>query len=167
MGLQEQFSHERAWSKGPGIADGADIEQAVLGTLSIPLRERRDEYLAYADAIEYAKKYQPSQLERSKIIKGLRQLVTELSEDTEHPVKFYTAVGTPLDIYHGIDAFFEQNGRRATIDISLKDKESLKADVLMKVSFDNDGRPELGTQEMHRVADEIARKLSTPLRRAA
>jgi len=38
---------------------------------------------------------------------------------------------TSLDFYHGIDAFFFWEGVYATIDVSLLEKEELKADILI------------------------------------
>jgi hypothetical protein len=168
MGLQEQFSNERAWRKGPGIPDGADIERAVLGMPVVAPKERRDDYMPFRDAVEYVKKHQPNALERSKIVRELRERVVALCDNIEMPVKFFTAVGTPLDTYHGIDAFFEQNGKIATIDISLKDKEGHKADVLVKVAFDDEGRPQVNTQDVASAAVEIASRLNQgSARRAA
>jgi hypothetical protein len=156
MGLNEQFSHERAWRKGPGIADGADIEQAILGIPVIPPKERQSEYMPFSDAIEYAKQHQPNALSRSRIVRDLRESVAGLCSDIETAVKFYTAVGTPLDTFHGVDAFFEQGRHRVTLDISLRDKETHKADVLLHVDFDGEGRPVASTGELARVAHEIA-----------
>lgn len=167
MGLHEKFSQEHAWRKGPGIADGADIEQAVLGMPIIPLKERKDDYMPYAEAVEYVKKYQPNALSRSRIVRDLRMRVADLCVDTDVPVKFFTAVGTPLDIYHGVDAFFEQGGKLVTLDISLRDKDEYKASVLLRVDFDSEGRPIAAADEMSRVAKVIAEKFNADIRRKA
>lgn len=160
MSLQEQFSHERAWRKGPGIAAGSDVESALLGTPNIPREKRHDGYLSFDKAVDFVKEYQPNPLERSRAMKELRHKVAALCTDDRTPVKFFTAIGTPLDVYHGVDAFFEQGGRVATMDISLRAKEIGKADVLVQASLDANGNVAISDEEMTRAADKIAAVLN-------
>lgn len=87
--------------------------------------------------------------------------------DTRTPVRFYTAVGTPLDVYHGVDAFFEQGGRIATVDVSLREKEMGKADVLLHVAMDDEGKVSLSEAEMKYAAHRIAEVLNRANRLAA
>jgi hypothetical protein len=159
MGLRARFQEEKAWNKEPGISDGDDAERALFGSVEAAA-SRTDGYVGYHDAVTIAKLNQPDVLKRSKLIKDLRAKVAELCQDTSEPVKFYTAVGSPLDIYHGVDAFFEQAGRRVTLDVSLREKDRHKADVLVNVGFKKDGALELPMSEFMRVADEVARRLS-------
>ena len=159
MGIFENFGIEKAWKQGPEIADGADFEQALLGSaIDIPEGEH-DHYLSFKDAIEYTKEHQPSIFDRSEWIKDLRARISEKCTDKDTPVKFYTAVGTPLDIYHGVDAFFEQGGRIATVDVSLHEKEQ-KADVLLIGGFDEDGNITISEADMETVANQLAEKLN-------
>jgi hypothetical protein len=168
MSLQERFSNEQAWRSGPGIARGSDVEHALLGKADLSRGEKDDAYMPMAQAIEFVKKHQPNSLERSRVVKDLRAKVVALCGDTGTPVKFFTGVGTPLDTYHGIDAFFEQGGRIATIDISLREKESYKADVLLLATFADDGRAIVSDQELTSAAHIIAEKLNAePFSRAA
>lgn len=160
MGLHEQFSQERAWRSGPGIQDGADIERAILGAAQITPKEREDRYMPFAAAVAYAREHQPDALHRSRIIRDLRTMVVDMCQDTEHAVKFFTAVGTPLDTYHGVDAFFEQDGAIVSIDVSLREKIKQKADVLLLVAFDKDGRPTILPTDLQKAASYIARKLN-------
>lgn len=60
-----------------------------------------------------------------------------LGLDAEN-VKFYTAVKSPLDKFHGIDGWFEidKDGRlrRVTVDITMNDhKDEYKADVVFLI----------------------------------
>lgn len=168
MSLQEHFSSEHAWRRGPGIADGADVEAAIFGLPNIPRGEKHDGYMSLDQAIDFVKKHQPNVLSRSRAVRDLRARVAALCDDSATPVKFFTAVGTPLDIYHGIDAFFEQGGHIATIDISLREKVTGKADVLLLASFDKDGAAVIDEKEMTDVAHKIAARLNaSPLARAA
>ncbi len=116
MSLHEDFSNERAWRKGPGIPAGSDVESALFGSPIVFHKERKEEYIPFEQAIDFTKKHQPNPLERSRAVKDLRAKVVALCDDTTTPVKFFTAIGTPLDIYHGVDALFEQGGRIATVD---------------------------------------------------
>lgn len=159
MGLHERISLEKAWNKGPGISDGEDVERAVLG--SPKKKEENNEYVPFQEAIRQVKEDQPSPFERSLIVKELRNKIAANCTDKTEAVKFFTAVGTPLDIYHGIDAFFEQGLRRVTLDISMREKRSFKADVLMKVDMDRDGNIIVEPIELENVARDIAQRLTT------
>ena len=55
MSLQERFNQDRAWSNGPGIADGADAERALLGVPEIPHGKKYDTYMPFTQAIELVK----------------------------------------------------------------------------------------------------------------
>lgn len=167
MSLQEQFSRERAWRKGPGIAAGNDVESALFGSPRIPREEKVDGYLPFEKAIDLVKQYQPGPLERSKTVKDLRSKIAELCMDTRTPVRFYTATGSPLDIYHGVDAFFEQGGRVATVDVSLREKEITKADVLLHATMSEEGKVMVSDEEMAYVAQKVAEVLNRANRLAA
>jgi hypothetical protein len=163
MSLQEQFSNERAWrNKRPGIAAGTDAESALFGSPRVTQEEKAGAYVPFARAVEFVKERQPNPLERSKEIKELRSRIAELCLDTRTPVRFYTAVGTPLDLYHGVDAFFEQGGRIATVDVSLREKEIAKADVILLATMDEEGKVSLSKEEI----DHAARKVAEILNRA-
>lgn len=160
MSLHERFTNERAWSKGPGIPEGQDLERALLGRAVVDARERPEGYLSFKDALDYARKHQPSPFERSKTVKELRAKVALYCDDKNEAVKFYTAVGTPLDIYHGVDAFFEQGRRIATLDVSMRDKEEYKADVLVRAALDDDGIVAVNESELQDAASKIAAVLN-------
>ena len=157
MGLQERFTNERAWHGSPGIPDGADIERAVFGSI---IEKAPDEYAPYTEALAYVKENQPSVFGRSEIVKTLRARVAQLGTDRDNPVRFFTAVGTPLDTYHGVDAFFEQGIKRVTLDISLREKEAYKADILMHATLTDDGEVVVAPNELERVAAAVAQRLS-------
>ena len=161
MGLHERFQNERAWSKGrPEVSTGADIEKAMFGAPHIPRALRKDEYMSYAAALAYARDHQPNPLDRSKSLKELRAKILSLCSDTMQPMKFYTAIGTPLDTYHGIDAFFEQGSTTVTLDVSGREKENHKADVLIHARLNDDGELVCDSKEIDRVAREVAHRLN-------
>jgi len=56
----------------------------------------------------------------------------ELGVEEWSEVALYTAVGSPLDRFHGIDAFFEFHGTIVSIDLTVGRKGSHKADLVIK-----------------------------------
>ena len=47
-------------------------------------------------------------------------------------LKLYGAVNTPFDLFHGVDAFFEYEGRIVTLDLTLNEKkDEYKADFII------------------------------------
>ncbi len=168
MGLHEHFNNERAWSKKrPGIASGSDIEKAAFGLPVMYTAEKKDEYMSYSAALAFAKDHQPNPLKRPQIVKELRGKIVDLCSDTINPLKFYTAVGTPLDTYHGVDAFFEMGERVVTLDVSGREKEVHKADVLLFAQLNDAGELVVEQAEMDRVAREVAALLNRDTRRKA
>lgn len=94
-------------------------------------------------------------------MKALYSRVKDLVSDEREPLKFFTTVETPLDVYHGVDAFFTQGKTSvATIDISMKEKDVFKSDVVLVVRFDNTGKPSAKPEEIQAAAQAIARKLN-------
>ena len=153
--------------KSSGMREGADIEKAVFGTPVIPPQERKSGYVPFQESVTFVKEHQPDPLKRSLFVKKLRSMVVEDCADTTVPVKFFTAVGTPLDQYHGVDAFFEQGGVLVTLDISAREKEVHKADVLLKAGMDNEGRVVIPDAELQQAAKNIAGILNQRSRLAA
>lgn len=89
--------------------------------------------------------------------------VLELSEDESERLKFYTAVDTPLDEYHGVDAWIEYEtpeGERVivTLDITLNPEKLAnggKADVLIG----HISSPQLNESEYLDEINEYAQKI--------
>lgn len=160
MGLHERIIQEKAWQIGPGIQDGADVEQAILGRASLPNKDL--EYIPYKEAMNVLEEggVQPNMLERSRTINILRKIVADKCLNKNVPVKFFTAVGSQLDMYHGVDAFFKQGNRYVTIDVSMRHKEQIKADVFFQVGLNEDGKVDVSKNEIQRVSSEIARRLN-------
>lgn len=156
------FSDKGAWEKGPRIAEGKDMERAALG---VPKNVGDGSYMEFKEAVDFIKNQdQPLPFDRPRIAKELRKYVAELcaknpSGNDSEPVRFYTAINSPLDTYHGVDAFFEQGNRRVTLDITMHAKDNFKADVVLIASLDEEGIPVVDDVEFERVANEIAEKL--------
>ena len=98
----------------------------------------------------------------------------ELDDDEADAVKFYSAVGTPLDLFHGVDAWMEidlgddRRGRfhvEVTLDATLnasKLREGHKADVIVGDVPAPDSKDYLDW--VNRSAEEIYELLSSRLR---
>ena len=103
--------------------DGHAFEIEILGRCGAPYRGR----MRREDAMALVREHQPSQK---------TQTVTAFEREFERlglPVRFYTAVGTCLDIHEGIDGFFEFRGVVVTIDLTLNtEKETAKADFVVQ-----------------------------------
>lgn len=144
-----------------GMPEGKEYEISYLGTIKVGdeyikayrealhknLRANPETgYLSYNTAMELVKKFQPGGQEgetnpQRDFMRELRLAVLEklkLSEAEEKitdNLKSYTAVGSPLDVFHGVDAFltFQTEDKKktavATIDISLRQKVNFKADI--------------------------------------
>lgn len=168
MNLHERIATERAWNKGPGITEGEDIERAVFGTpKSMPGERVRNEYMPYEQALAYARERKGNPLEQPRFVKKLRALVAQYCNDSTVVARFVSAVGTPLDVYHGVDGFFELYNPDtkaivaiATVDVSAREKELCKADVLLNARLDSEGLVVIDESEYTRVAIAIANKLN-------
>lgn len=147
-----------------GYKEGKDLEQGLLGTERrfVPEGEVRrikfegdvvevEAYLPFAEAIEKAKErklFSPTD-PAPEFANDLHAMVADflgLEDLTE--LEYYTALapeGLPLnslDFDHGVDAFFElkrkegKGNDRVTLDLSFRDKDTVKADVLLRLSED-------------------------------
>ncbi|MDD4931508.1 MAG: hypothetical protein PHG66_05195 [Candidatus Colwellbacteria bacterium] len=67
-------------------------------------------------------------------------LAEELGLDDYHDLEFYTSVGTSLDLYHGVDAFFRlkrgNTWMMVTMDLTMNpEKVEYKADVVVQYAL--------------------------------
>lgn len=100
---------------------GRDLECEVLGTVEIEWHG----YMSFRESTELVKR------DQSKCSKRLWMLAELISRRLGAEVKAYTSVGTPLDVFHGVDAFFEFRGTMVSIDLTLNPtKVCHKADVV-------------------------------------
>lgn len=117
-----------------------------MGTTDIAKGERLERYIPYRESLMIAKNHQPWENPEKPIpifSKKLRLAVLaampKLPQEFHKNLKFYTSVGSPLDQYHGVDAFFEFEiaGREPiciTLDITMKPgKDAWRSDILFSV----------------------------------
>lgn len=100
------------------------FEEEVIGSCKV--RWDRSRYYPYRLCIEATKRCQPKGT-RPRVV----SLETAISSTIGQPVKFFTAVGTPMDVLHGVDGFFECGEVQVTLDLTLNPhKTSHKADIV-------------------------------------
>jgi len=100
-------------------------------------------YIRFRKALELARKFQPADptnpnkyFSRDLRI-ALQDLLSLKTEEEMDRVKFYTAAGTPLDTFHGVDAFLEyederKQTHRATFDFTANPhKQVYKSDIMV------------------------------------
>ncbi|MBI4457790.1 hypothetical protein HY633_02405 [Candidatus Uhrbacteria bacterium] len=144
--------------------------------------DKQTGYVPFRQAVDLAKKFQPGDPTNPKkdFLRELRiELVDKLGLETEKDadaVKVFTAVKTPLDAFHGADAFvtFTKNGKEilVTLDASLrKDKitgiDKSKADVLIGEMPMPEEDEDAYLQAIENVVDKIARQIELKERRPA
>ncbi len=100
-------------------------------------------YMKYREAVNFAKKHQrgdpfnPKRFFPKSLLEALRS-DKDLDAEEEGQIGFYTAVNSPLDRYHGVDAFIEYKEKDktflVTIDVTINSsKDSYKADVVLNI----------------------------------
>ncbi len=134
-------------------------------------------YVNFSDSLNLVKKFQPIDKNTGEridptnpakpFLKDLRlELVDtlDLSEEEADKVKAYTAVKSPLDIFHGVDAFLDIKGDIVTLDLTLrKDTSSkTKADIIVEElpNPDDPDQEDDYLKAVERKAEEISRVLA-------
>ena len=70
-------------------------------------------------------------------------MALELEDWSE--LRLFSALRTPLDVFHGIDAFFEWKGRVVTLDLTCnRKKDGYKADLMIRPEDSDDDWSRLG-----------------------
>ncbi len=121
-------------------------------------------YLDYGAAFQYAREHQPEGTDptdpKNEFAADVMVRVEKILDADDGEVSFYTAVGTPLDRYHGIDGWFEYRGNIVTIDITTNpNKETYKADIVFCVpgdGLDPSVDEQQFTDHANRLAQEVA-----------
>ena len=125
------------------------FEEKVLGKCKATHRG----YMRWEDAAEQVRKSQPAAKAATAV--SLEQELRLKLPGVD--VRFYTAVGSTLDLMHSVDGFFVFEGVvTVTLDLTKNpNKDACKADVLV-VPEDLENLPALA----HRVVRELQTKLA-------
>ena len=134
------------------------LEDDVLGKCPITVVQ----YKRFREAVEEARANQPAGWDPTDPHKmpanNLHAEVCKaLGLEDWSELSLFCSVGTPLDCFHGVDAFFQFGGRIATLDLTTNHreaKEGHKAHFVIEVVDLEDG------PRRERLAREIAEKLT-------
>ncbi|NQV93075.1 hypothetical protein HQ403_01080 [Candidatus Kaiserbacteria bacterium] len=107
------------------------FEEEVLSVCPISRVEwNGTSYVSFRESCAMVRTHQPAALPIGA--RRLRNRVAEQIGTEGERVKLFTAVGTPLDLFHGVDAFFEFDGHVITIDLTINPhKDSGKAHFIL------------------------------------
>jgi hypothetical protein len=115
----------------------------------------------YKDSLDWVKKHQPEKDFKnpdtldSKQLSKLRSEIVSRLPHVDEVLRFYTAIGSSLDILHGIDGVFELGEYQVTVDLTLNpEKTTGKADVIV-LADDEDG---LSDEAIQIASKDIAEK---------
>ncbi|MDA2936051.1 hypothetical protein MYX06_02440 [Patescibacteria group bacterium AH-259-L05] len=117
------------------------------------------DYIPFRKSVALVKESQPWDPTdpNPRIANDLHALVAiALGEDDFSELMLYTSTGSPLDRWHGVDAFFEYKGKIVTIDVTLNSqKGEYKADIIIykKDVYFLDGS--INQEGIQVIADEI------------
>ncbi|MDE1974947.1 MAG: hypothetical protein KGI49_00310 [Patescibacteria group bacterium] len=115
--------------EAPSGYTGKILETEVLGECRIKARG----YLKFNQSIEEVKENQPYDPHHPTGEAGsFHDAVAEAMGIEPDQLEMYTAVGSALDRFHGVDGFFEFNGIVITVDVTANEhKDSYKARVIV------------------------------------
>ncbi len=120
----------------PTCPTGTEVEEEVIGHALV---RWNGQYVPFTRALQVIKTHQPwdPSNPEPKFASELRKAVAkELRLSDSRELKFYTAVGSPLDYFHGIDCFFCFEGKIVTIDLTINPtKQVAKADLVVNCSY--------------------------------
>jgi hypothetical protein len=118
--------------RGSDGLTGHLFESQVLGECRV---KWDGSYRSYASSMELVRANQPGDPmdPATRTANDLHALVAEqLGLDDYAKLGFYTAVRSPLDFFHGVDAFFEFQGVVVTMDLTLNPhKDEAKAHIVI------------------------------------
>jgi hypothetical protein len=163
-----------------GVCATRQNKQAMLELFKLlsdgktPLEARN--YLPPNKAVRFAKAFQPwddPTMPETKVAKDLLNFIAdelgiEPDSEEEQELKFYTAVGTPLDHKLGVDAFVEYKGKRVEFDVTRNPaksfEDSTNARIIMEELPDYSDRSQRAAyeQELKKYARRATRILQTP-----
>jgi hypothetical protein len=141
---------------------GRLLESIVFGKTTVAW-EGEMRYLPYKEAFTFCKEHQPcgwnptdpptragSNLYASIALK-LEETIGEF--DWEKELRFFSAIGSPLDVFHGIDGWFEFQGRVVTFDLTANTAKAdgYKAKVILL--YEDDDNSEITLHGIERIPD--------------
>ena len=140
---------------------GRLLESVVFGTTAVAWKGEM-KYLPYRESFNFCRTHQPygwdptdpptrtgSNLYASIALK----LEETVGEFDWRDLKFFSAIGSPLDVFHGIDGWFEFRGRVVTFDLTANTAKAdgYKARVILL--YEEDDSSEITLKGIERIPD--------------
>ena len=119
----------------------------------------RPEYLPFSKSVLLVKRNQErghkSRCPRTPFLKAMYNCIAPMLRKGRSKLRVFVALGSSLDIFHGVDCFFDYEGKIVTVDVTISSwKERYKADVLITLE-------DIQRNEHYRKARFIAQLLQT------
>ncbi len=125
---------EMSWR--PTCPTGTEVEEEVIGHALVSWN---GQYVPFHQSLRAVKSHQPwdpSDPEPRFASDLHASVALALGLDDWSGLEFYTAVGSPLDFFHGVDCFFCFKGKIVTIDLTINSsKQVAKADLVVNCSY--------------------------------
>jgi hypothetical protein len=135
--------------------------------------EKLKYYVSYDNSLNLARNFQPRDLEtgkrlnpanpKSELLRELRVFLLNILQKydcDDDSIKAYTAVGTPADFIHGVDAFIDIENQTVTLDITLRKGKEGKADIIIDDKIPDPQEDEDGfLKQVDKIAEKIYQKL--------
>lgn len=152
-------------------SSGERIEKETVGRIKgADKDEAFEKYIKYSDAMKAVKKpdvqpfEDPSEPSEVPFANDLLSTVADkLNLEDYSDLRFYTAVGSQLDIHHGVDAFFEfdVDGKIVvvTLDVTINESkiDNAKADVVIFMPRDGlDPKLKEDREDYFKKLDEVS-----------
>lgn len=160
-------SHRRQETDNINIKAGQFFEQAVFKGCVSDDTDIEDGYMEYKESLAWVKDHQPKKdynnpetLDSEQLLK-LKSAVSSKLTNVDKVLRFYTAIGSPLDVLHGVDGFFEIGDCVVTVDLTLNsDKIIAKADVVILADDDKGMTSEIVDLAANSIADKFKEKMT-------
>lgn len=128
--------------------NGHLFEEEVLGRCRVSFHG----YMSWKEAASEVRDNQPIS---QRPLAG--RLEKEVASRLGRQCRLYTAVRSALDVFHGVDAFFEFHGQVVTIDLTMNpDKICGKADLIIQED-DLENLPALANRIVRKFAEKRER----------
>jgi hypothetical protein len=128
---------------------GRLLEAEVFGTITVAWKGEM-KYVPYKEALNFCRSHQPKGWDPidpstrtgsnlyASVAMGMERFIGDF--DWEE-LKFFSAIGSPLDVFHGVDGWFEFRGIVVTVDLTanVHKANGYKANVILLYEED-DGR---------------------------
>lgn len=167
------------WQRNNLGLTGGMAEDSILGLVVNAMGfqdfKAKGVYMKFREALNFVKSHQPAAPTNpeKRFARDLRSAVAQILNAKNEALKFFTAVGSPLDFYHGVDGFITYQHPTcgeifATMDVkTYQPEQGCKANVLIvypsdDLDIDHNAQD---LQAWNKIIETAARELVAVIRR--